>query len=765
MIKKFIQIRNVGRFRNYSSRGDVTFRKLTLVFAENGRGKTTLCAIFRSLQTGQPEFILERKTLGTDGAPIVKMRIDGEIFTFSDEAVWSNTYSDILIFDPDFVHRNVYAGDYVGHEHKKNLYRVIVGEEGAKLAEKIDRLDSEIRDISADIRDKKNAVLRTIPNGTTIEQYLKWEPIADVDDQIDKKEAELTNRRRILERNSEIQSKSFLAKIELPQLPNDFEAILTKRLEDVVADAEMRVRQQIHTHNMGDEGEPWLFQGLDYIVNDKCPFCGQDISENELIAAYQSYFNDAYQELKKEVALLPRIIDKAIEDASISEVERVISNNLALVEFWKQFADVNLPEFPIADIREKYSKLREIALDLATKKQRSPVEPVIPGEDFRSAYDEVKRLQNLVQTYNEAVDTCNGRIKKAKDAVEVDTDIQTLQREIENLRARKKRFEPDVVRVCEEYEDALKRKKVLEEKKVQVRRQLDQYCEEVLKKYESSINHYLDQFNTGFRIVNTKHNYRGGTPSSQFQIEINNEAIDLGDPGTSPGVHCFRTTLSSGDRSALAFAFFLSALERDPDISGKVVVLDDPFTSQDRFRRTCTQQIIRSLAERTKQVIVLSHDPHFLRFIWEGYHGEVKTLQLLRSGNNTVIAEWDIEVETQSQYMKNYSILLNYYRERKGNPIDVARTIRPFLEGLLRARFPGRFNPNEWLGDMIKKIRECGEQDGLANAKADLEELEAINEFSRKYHHDQNPNADSEPLSEEELHGFVKRTLRLVGGD
>jgi len=765
MIKKFIQIRNVGRFRNYSSRGDVTFRKLTLVFAENGRGKTTLCAIFRSLQTGQPEFILERKTLGTDGAPIVKMRIDGEIFTFSDEAVWSNTYSDILIFDPDFVHRNVYAGDYVGHEHKKNLYRVIVGEEGAKLAEKIDRLDSEIRDISADIRDKKNAVLRTIPNGTTIEQYLKWEPIADVDDQIDKKEAELTNRRRILERNSEIQSKSFLAKIELPQLPNDFEAILTKRLEDVVADAEMRVRQQIHTHNMGDEGEPWLFQGLDYIVNDKCPFCGQDISENELIAAYQSYFNDAYQELKKEVALLPRIIDKAIEDASISEVERVISNNLALVEFWKQFADVNLPEFPIADIREKYSKLREIALDLATKKQRSPVEPVIPGEDFRSAYDEVKRLQNLVQTYNEAVDTCNGRIKKAKDAVEVDTDIQTLQREIENLRARKKRFEPDVVRVCEEYEDALKRKKVLEEKKVQVRRQLDQYCEEVLKKYESSINHYLDQFNTGFRIVNTKHNYRGGTPSSQFQIEINNEAINLGDPGTSPGVHCFRTTLSSGDRSALAFAFFLSALERDPDISGKVVVLDDPFTSQDRFRRTCTQQIIRSLAERMKQVIVLSHDPHFLRFIWEGYHGEVKTLQLLRSGNNTVIAEWDIEVETQSQYMKNYSILLNYYRERKGNPIDVARTIRPFLEGLLRARFPGRFNPNEWLGDMIKKIRECGEQDGLANAKADLEELEAINEFSRKYHHDQNPNADSEPLSEEELHGFVKRTLRLVGGD
>ena len=763
MIRKFIEIRNVGRFRNCKPRGDVTFRKLTVIFAENGRGKTTLCAIFHSLQTGQREFILERKTLGINHPPVVKIRIDDNTFTFSDNA-WSSTYPDILIFDPLFVHQNVYAGDYVDHEHKKNLYRVIVGARGAQLAKEIDELDGKIRDINAEIRDKTQTVHRTIPNEMTVEEYLGWEPIEDVEDKISEKEAELAKRQLILERVSEIQSKGLLAKIELPELPVKFEAVLSKQLEDMVVDAEACVRRQIQIHHMGDQGESWLSQGLAYVANDACPFCGQSISGNELIAAFRSYFNEAYRELKQEVAQLPHIIDSSIGEASLAAVERMFSNNSALAEFWKQFTDVSPPEFHMGDIREKYSTLRKLALELANRKQHSPAEPVIPGEDFQSAYDEVKGLQHLVQTYNEAVDTCNAHIEEIKEAGEADNDIQTLEREIENLRARKKRFEPNVVRACEEYKDALERKKELEEHKMQVRRNLDRYCQEVLREYESSINGYLDQFNTGFRIVNIHHNYRGGTPSSQFQIEINNEAIDLGDPGTSQGVHCFRTTLSSGDRSALAFAFFLSALERDPDISGKVVVLDDPFTSQDRFRRTCTQQIIRSLAERTKQVIVLSHDPHFLRFIWEGYHGEVKTLQLLRSGNNTVIAEWDIEVETQSQYMKNYSILLNYYRERKGNPIDIARTIRPFLEGLLRARFPGRFNPNEWLGDMIKKIRECGEQDGLANAKADLEELEAINEFSRKYHHDQNPNADSEPLSEEELHGFVKRTLRLVGG-
>jgi hypothetical protein len=114
--------------------------------------------------------------------------------------------------------------------------------------------------------------------------------------------------------------------------------------------------------------------------------------------------------------------------------------------------------------------------------------------------------------------------------------------------------------------------------------------------------------------------------------------------------------------------------------------------------------------------------------------------------------------------LKNYSALLDFYRENKGTPVDVVRSIRPFIEGMLRARFPGHFQPNEWLGDFIDKIRNASNTDGLSHAKADLSEIEAINDYSKKYHHDHNPSADSEFLSENELHGYVKRTLKLVGG-
>jgi len=259
--------------------------------------------------------------------------------------------------------------------------------------------------------------------------------------------------------------------------------------------------------------------------------------------------------------------------------------------------------------------------------------------------------------------------------------------------------------------------------------------------------------------------YTGGTPSSYYQIEINKNAVDLGDSRTQPGMPCFKTTLSSGDRSALALAFFLAALKQDAGIGNKIVVLDDPFTSQDRFRLTCTQQLIRQMADTAQQVIVLSHDPFFLKLIWEGYAtADIKTLQMCRTGDNTIISEWDIETETKSTYMKNYSMLLDFYRERKGVLLDVTRSIRPFIEGMLRAHFPGHFQQNEWLGDFIVKIRNASNTDGLYHAQADLSEIEAINDYSKKYHHDQNPSADSEFLSEDELYGFVKRTLKLVGG-
>ena len=765
MIEKFISIKNIGRFRDCTPRGDVSFRKLNLLFAENGRGKTTLCAILRSLQTGQHEFISERKTLGVADSASVQIRLNGNTINFGTD-IWSATHPDLAIFDSVFIHDNVYAGDYVDHDHKKNLYRVIVGAQGVQLAKQIEELDGKIRDANNEIRTKKEAASRTMPNGVTLEAYLVWQPVADIENKIQQKNTEITNLQRTLEKATEIQSKGLLSKIALPEFPSDFLTILAKQLADITAEAEVRVRQQIATHNMGAHGETWLSQGLGFVANDKCAFCGQDLNANDLIAAYRSHFNVAYKNLKQEVAQLTQRVINSIGESSLNPAQQTLSSNLTLVEFWKQFTEVALPFFAFEDARTKYETLLNLASALAQRKQQSPTEPTTSSDDFHAALNEVTTLRESVEAYNAAVGSANTLINKQKTDAQQGAVINALKKELTDLEARKKRFEPEVVQACKEYQEALTAKNALEQQKTKAKEQLDRHCQQILQTYQSSINTYLDQFNAGFRITNSRHLYTGGTPSSHYQIEINNNAIDLGDSRTQPGTPCFKTTLSSGDRSALALAFFLAAMKQDTAIGNKIVVLDDPFTSQDRFRRTCTQQLIRQLAGAAEQVVVLSHDPHFLRLIWEGYPTtDIKVLQMCRTGDNTLIGEWDIEAETQSTYIKNYSALLDFYRERNGKALDVARSIRPFVEGMLRAHFPGHFQPTGWLGDFISKIRNASSTDGLSHAQADLSEIEAINDYCKKYHHDQNPNSDSETISDDELHGFVKRTLRLVGGD
>src|SRR6266481_5196976 len=73
MLKKVIKIKNVGRFLNFDASGDVELRRFNLLFGENGRGKTTLCAIFRSLSTNTPALVIGRATLGTIEPPEIQL--------------------------------------------------------------------------------------------------------------------------------------------------------------------------------------------------------------------------------------------------------------------------------------------------------------------------------------------------------------------------------------------------------------------------------------------------------------------------------------------------------------------------------------------------------------------------------------------------------------------------------------------------------------------------------------------------------------------
>ena len=290
----------------------------------------------------------------------------------------------------------------------------------------------------------------------------------------------------------------------------------------------------------------------------------------------------------------------------------------------------------------------------------------------------------------------------------------------------------------------------------------DEHTESVIGQYGHSINRYLDRFNAGFRISTPTHDYRGRTPSSSYRIIINETSVALGRADTPLSEPSFRNTLSAGDRSTLALALFLAQLEQDSDRRQKSVVLDDPFTSQDMFRRTQTAMEIKRCGDACAQMLLLSHDQHFLKLVWDLLPpADRKTLQLARVGEkNTTIAEWDIEQAVKARYRADVEILQRYYGDGEGNARDVAQKIRPVLEGYCRNLCPSQFTDEDMLGAMIGKIRDAGNAHPLSAIADDLDDL---NVYTRRYHHAENSGAATEVIDDTELAGCVKRTLSLVG--
>jgi len=761
MVKKFINIKNTGRFLNYSSSGDVELRRYNLFFAENGRGKTTLCAILRSLQTARPEYILERKTLGATGDPQVKILLANNDVAAFDGKTWDKSFPSIEIFDSAFINANVFVGDYVDLEQKRNLYRVIIGSQGVTLASQVEQLDDAIRTKNTDIATRRTVLQQQTPRSIkTLEAFLNIAIDSDIDAKIIEKTKELV----AAQRGNEIKTKNLLSKLVLPAIPATMKSILSKGIEGVGEDAERLVAQQIQSHKMHDKGEEWLSQGANYIQGDRCPFCGQGLSGNVLIAAYRAFFSEAYRQFQCEISALKQDVETAFGAEFISDIEKTIIQNNAALEFWKQFVSIQLHpiDFDI-EIKKPLQELGQAALALVTKKASSPLEEITSNDTF---FDKEKALQQVnekLSAYNNAIQAANTAIQGKKDKTLI-LNQATVETALDHLKAVRHRHTPEISALCAQYQSALDEKKALELQKSAAKTKLDQHAESIITHYEKRINDLLKGFNAGFSVANVKRSYSGGTASSTYQILINGTPVDLGDSSTPIGTPCFRSTLSAGDKNTLAFAFFLAQLEQDNKKSEKIVVFDDPFNSQDRSRRTRTKELIKKCGQECKQILVLSHDPYFLKHLWDSIPAaEERTLQLSRVGpSNTAIEEWDIEKETQEGYFQDHAALTAYLQEGSKNLRDIARKIRPVLEGYCRYRFPGQFTDKEWLGDMIAKIREKGNDHQLFSL---LEELASINDYSKKYHHDTNQaKADTEPIDDGELQSFVKRTLNIVGG-
>ncbi len=157
MIKQFKYINNLGRFETFKGRTETELQSFTLVYSENGRGKTTLGALLRSLSSGDPAPLHTRKRVSANSGPHAVVTVDGDDRSF-DGTRWSEAGPKVLVFDDDFTAANVCSGLNVDASHRQKLHELVVGEEGVRLQRKVEDLTVEISCHQSVLREKASEI-------------------------------------------------------------------------------------------------------------------------------------------------------------------------------------------------------------------------------------------------------------------------------------------------------------------------------------------------------------------------------------------------------------------------------------------------------------------------------------------------------------------------------------------------------------------------------------------------------------------------------
>lgn len=294
-------------------------------------------------------------------------------------------------------------------------------------------------------------------------------------------------------------------------------------------------------------------------------------------------------------------------------------------------------------------------------------------------------------------------------------------------------------------------------------KELGEYSKNIFDKYVEIINEKLKFFTPYIEIKKLSKKTGHGKQYVSYFLLVGGYQVGFGE--NSKVRASFKYTLSEGDKSALAFSFFLAKLHFTT-ITDKIIIFDDPISSFDYARKSSTINQLAKLAKECNQLIILTHDINFAKDLCKRFgYNKVKSLKIIRKGMDSVIAMHDIEKETLSGVFKDIEVLNNYIMSGSNTDLEkreVIRCIRPIVEGILRIKFFRDIKFNEWLGDVIRKVNKSQEGDRLYRLRSIVDEISEINDYSKGFHHSDPTSVWGEVINDEELRIYVNRTLKLI---
>jgi wobble nucleotide-excising tRNase len=757
MLERIEEIQGIGLLHDANGK-PFKWQKATLLYADNGRGKSTLATVLRSLGASDPSPILVRKTIDGTLPPKVTLQFrSGHKVTF-DGTKWSEARPEFLVFDADFVEKNVHSGGVVNTGHRKNLLQFALGEKAvaARLAEEKATADARAA------ADRVQSVIGKLSGhyeGTSLAEFERLTNVPDADKQILDLE-----KRVVAARGSALLLKRAMpaaVAVPAPDFASVFDVLRTT-IESVEDDAEAKVRA--HVSKLGKPGaEAWLSQGHTFEQSEECPYCAQSTSGLDLIRAFRTHFNTAYSVLKAKVSSLDKSISSLTRDAIVTEFALQVTNAASLANAWSDQVSISEIRFDADAAMGKLKDIREVLSALVSAKQANPTAAAGTSGDAENVKRLWTEISALMEQANKAIGDAKLTIETFRQKLAAE-DIQQLSAQQKKLELAQKRHSPAVVALFGDLAIARASSTSAEGAKTTARTALDALMKQTLQDYQTAINTLLVKFGAAFQIEAMDANFRGAAPRSEYGLALRGKSVPL-----EGGPPSFGTALSEGDKRTLAFAFFVASTLSDAKLNTRVVVVDDPMCSLDLNRKQHTRTVLKEICAKADQLVVLAHDIYFIRDLRDELTPKDGSYQVAVFGLKYAARAYsdfdklDVDKECQSPYFYHHGLLVDFVSNGNGDTRQVAKAIRPLLEGYLHRRFPGLIPSDLMFGQVVGVIGSAAAPSPLCYAQCLVGELNEINTYAGQFHHDTNPgNADTVVITPSELHTFAMRSLKVV---
>ena len=607
-IERIKKIKGFRIFHDFSWSAELPdFSRFNLVYGWNGSGKTTLSHLFTYLQGKQD--IVEGE---------VKFQIDGQTVVGSNLS--TSVVPQVRVFNRDSVDRSMF--EVPNHELAPIFY---LGEDSAEKQQAIEALKSDQQTLNIS---KQESQSNEDTSKRTLDDFCKNKAL-EIKGLLSSSGTGGYNNYDKSAFSTKCEKMVAYTTLSYCLLPNAYqenlaskEGVALNTIADVstslpdylgiVGEVSELLKRSIVSDTINELTEnpsiaSWVQQGLVlHEVNDtgvQCHFCTNPVPQQR-IADLESHFNDQLTEFQREIDAEIASLQTALN--SVGQLELPVepqfyahlqSQFKASIGDWsstKSMVSIFLGALirALKEKREQPFKVMDLNQYLmisgSSEKEKGALRTVLEfiGDaaqviSISLGLGAINTINELIDQHNKYTANFNEEVTKARDVLEMHTVSFHLAEYVEKKEA------------VSTYEAQVKafdtRLNELNTNLEQLERDVKEFVRPV-EELNSEMAAYL------------------GRDELQFQIKGNGYVISRnGHPAMN---------LSEGERTAIAFMYFLKTLEDTSfDMANGVVVIDDPISSLDANSMYSAFGFMKERTKGVGQLFILTHSFTFFRLV------------------------------------------------------------------------------------------------------------------------------------------------------